>query len=102
MIGLEGLRAIGKILKLESFQLERSFQLTDLPCKNKNLETTLLLKTFQLNDLPTTFMPNDGINGFFQFSQKKENIIFDFILQFFHFFYNRARECCLTLNENES
>ena len=39
-------RAVGKIVKLECFKLERSSQFNDLPCINKNLE-----RTFQLNNL---------------------------------------------------
>ena len=48
---LKNQTAVGKIVKLESFNLERNFQLNDLPCINKNLERPFQHKTFQLNDL---------------------------------------------------
>ena len=51
MHDLEFERAVGKIMKLESFKFERSFQLNDLSCINKNLERTFQHKTFQLNYL---------------------------------------------------
>ena len=44
-------RAVGKIVKLESFMLERTFQLDDFQCINENLERTFQLKAFQLHNL---------------------------------------------------
>ena len=34
-------RVVGKIEKLESFTLERFFELDELPCETKNLERTV-------------------------------------------------------------
>ena len=50
-------RAVEKIVMLESFKLERSFQLNDLPCINHNLE-----RSFQHN----SFQPSDFSNCSFQ------------------------------------
>ena len=50
-------RAVEKIVMLESFKLERSFQLNDLPCINHNFE-----RSFQHN----SFQPSDFSNCSFQ------------------------------------
>ena len=39
-------KVVGKIVKVESFKFERTFQLYDLPCINKNLEKYLQHKNF--------------------------------------------------------
>ena len=55
-------RAVGKIVKLERFQLERTLQLNELPCIKNNFERTFELKAFQLF-FPTTCMPADLMTG---------------------------------------
>ena len=44
-------RAVGEIVKLESFELERSFQLNGFPCINKNLERIFQLHICRVNDV---------------------------------------------------
>ena len=44
-------KAVGKIIKLESFMLEKSFQILVYTWKIVQLETSFQYKTFQLDDL---------------------------------------------------